>query len=382
MEPYDESGDDPYEEESEEGKKRDIFKKIKKKIKRFSRKKRIIHITEEKKKEKLSDKIKKLPRKLKEKIIKIKNWIKKIPGILKIKIIDLSSWFKGIPEGLKIQIKIFPINFRMGTYSMGRRRKLFFKSSKKFIESKKKRVESFYKKRKKDIKTSAPLSGRYIKDIDVFETKIMIATEKPIDDWFEWKIKKMKKELPTEVLKKDERIKDLKEEILAGLLSKPLSETLLKCRELAELSRRKKDLKWIEKELFGYYQKKTHEDKTINVGDKKAFPDYRRIDVKLQTQILSSRGVKRDEIYILPLYCIKPVYWIEETLEDYTKSGTKNILIVSNLPKEFSKMKEFIKNDKIPLFINSRSLKKILNEVASRIHEFVTSIKIKSKKRK
>ena len=368
-------------EETEEEKKFKIFEKLKEipvKIKER------LGFAEKKKKTLLQRLIKPKKEKsppLKKRIIASLPRLKEIP--VRIKDV-LLSFFGGIKSKF-IGIKDSVVGFFLSLVNIPK--VLVEKTSKvpgltkNFIDSVVKKTRSFLKKKKEEIEESPPFVQKYLVNIKPVGKSLMVTAKKPaVFYWIKEEAKKVEKTLPVELVDKKGRIKKLKEDVLEGLDSEPLSRTLVKCIELAKLTGKYSDITWMEKELNGYGEV----DRFVKVG--RNYPEYRQTKTILQMSLyIKGEYSLINEEFTMPFFCVRPVHWIEEIVERCKKTGAKDIMMELSIPKELAILKDYLKEDTINVMTPISSLDFVLNGIKVRIHDFmfrITTEQIKKRRKK
>ena len=364
--------------------------------------------TEEEKKSKVIEKLKRFPSKVKERIKpskekkqslfkKFYSKRKKRKPVKKI-IIELLPKLKEIPFRIKDGIIFFLGKVKMGISGIkdsiigfffsltnlpevtSEKAKILKETTTTFAEKTSTSTKSFIEKTKKRIEASPPFIQRHLISIKPIEKSMMITADRSeVFYWIRDGIKRMNKKIPVEIIDKNARVKKLREEILEGLDTEPLSQILVKCIELAGLTGNYSDIDWMKKELNGYSDDK----KFIKVGGD--YPEYRKIKAILPVSwYIKGDYSLTNEDFNISFYCVKPVQWIEENITRCQKTRSKEIVTKLPIPEELSMIKDYFKEDKITVITPVFSLEYILNRIKVRIHEFmfkITAGKFKKKKK-
>ncbi len=351
-----------------EEKKSKIFDKVKKTLGR-KKKKKLIFPEEEK------------PSPIKQKLISI---ISKLKQTL-ISAKDMTLFFLGDIKSMFIGMKNAIVGFFLFIVRMPRM--VTEKSSqvsgitKNFLSRMMLETKLFIKRRRREIEESPPFIQKHLVNIKPVEKSLMITAKKPsVFYWIRDESKRIGKKLPVEITDKESRIRKLKEDILEGLDTQPLSQTLIKCMELAKLTRKYSDITWMQKELNGYGEV----DRFVKVGRK--YPEYRQTKAILPVSwYIKGEYSLTNENLTLPFFCVKPVHWIEEVIERCEKKGSKDVVTKLLIPEELSMLKEYLKKDEINVLTPISSLEFVLNGIKIRVHEFMFKIaaeRVKKRKRR
>ncbi len=368
-------------EETEEEKKFKIFEKLKEISGKIKER---LGFTKKKKKSLLQRLIKPKKEKsppLKNRIIASLSRLKDVPKRIKNVLLSFFGGIKSKFIGMKDSIVGFFLSLGNIPKSVVEKTSKVPVLTKNFMDSFEKKTRSFLKKKKEEIEESPPFVQKSLVNIKPVEKSLMVTAKKPaVFYWIKGKVKKVKKTLPVELVDKKGRIKKLKEDVLQGLDTEPLSRTLVKCIELAKLTGRYSDITWMEKELNGY----SEADKFVKVG--RNYPEYRQTKTILQMSLyLKGEYSLANEELTMPFFCVRPVHWIEEIVERCKKTGAKNIMMELPIPKELAILKDYLKEDTINVMTPISSLELVLNGIKLRIHDFmfrITSEQIKKRRRK
>jgi hypothetical protein len=115
------------------------------------------------------------------------------------------------------------------------------------------KTKSFWQRLRKRIDESPPFVQKHMIDAKLVEKSLMVTADNmAVFHWIKDEAKTIDNRLPAEHLNKEARIRLLKEEITQDIDTKPLSQTLVKCIELAALTGNHDDVEWMKKELNGY----------------------------------------------------------------------------------------------------------------------------------
>jgi len=360
--------------------------KVVEKLKGFSSKvKEKIKLNGEKKKRRtlserfLSERKKSIPLKrrmtdllsqLKEISIRIKGWILALFNSIKMTIIGIKDSIVGFFFSVANLPKV-----------TSEKATILKETTKVLAEKTSTKTKSFWEKTKKRIEETPPFIQKHLLNVKPVEKSLMVtADNSAVFRWIKDESKRIDKKLPVEIIDKNSRIKKLREEILEDLDTQLLSQTLIKCIELAGLTGNYKDIDWMKKELNGY----SNGRKFIRVG--KNYPDYRKIKAVLPVSwyIKGEYSLTNDDLNI-SFYCVKPVQWIQENIARCKKTRSKEIITKIPMPEELYMIKDYYKKDMITVITPIISLEYILNRIKVRVHEFmfkVTARKFKKKKRR
>lgn len=360
--------------------------KVIEKLKGFSsRVKEKIKLNGEKKKRRtLSERFlskKEKPKPIKKRIIELLSQLKEISIRIKGWILALFNSIKMSIIGIKDSIVGFFFSISNIPKVTSEKTTILRETTKALAKKTSIKTKSFWEKIEKRIEESPLFIKKHLINVKPVEKSLMItADNSAVFYWIKDEAKRIDKKLPVEVIDKNARIKKLREEILEGLDTKPLSQTLIKCIELAGLTGNYKDIDWMKKELKGYVDDK----KFIRVG--KNYPDYRKIRAILPVNwyIKGEYSLTNEDINV-PFYCVKPVQWIEENIARCKKTRSKEIITKLPIPGELYMIKNYFKKDMITVITPIISLEYILNRIKIRVHEFmfkVTAGKFKKKKKK
>jgi len=364
--------------DNEEEKKLKLFEKLKQIPKKIKEK---LGLTKTKKKKLLQPK-KEKSKPIKEKIMAFLSRLKDIPLSLKDMMLlffgDIKSMFIGIKDaivGFFLSVARIPkITAEKASKVPGITKDIITKTSEK--------TKLFIKIKRKEIEESPPFVQKYLVGIKPVEKSLMITAKRPaVFYWIKEVVKGVGKNLPVEIIDMKGRTRKLREDIIEGLDTEPLSQTLTKCIELARLTKNYSDITWMERELNGYT------DVLGFVKADRTHPDYRKTKAILPISfyIKGEYSLMNDDL-ILPFFCVKPVHWIEEIVERCKKRGSKQIQIKLPMPKELlGTFKDHYREDTINVMVPVTSLEFVLNGIKVRIHEFMFKVaekQVKEKRRK
>jgi len=151
-------------------------------------------------------------------------------------------------------------------------------------------------------------------------------------------------------------IDELKEAVKKG---EKVSNLLFRAMEVAKRLDRKSDVKWIEKELFGWEEK-----------DISRIPEYRRMNGKIRISF-QGRIDEWDYPYLIP----RDVYELERLLEQ-SKRGTGYFVV--SIPTQPEWVKDFPeifdKASQVPITTNAQEFKKALDGIRKSILKFTLDI--------
>jgi hypothetical protein len=205
------------------------------------------------------------------------------------------------------------------------------------------------------------------------EKKLYVEYEDPVVvSSIKKKALKIKHNIPTEIVNKKARISNLKKQLIKDIKGKPVSYSLPRAIEIAVLAGKKDETKWMLRELFGYFT--FIGDKESVTIDKKAIPDYRKIDAYLEMRLNVSEPNPISDELLIPFFCLRSVIWLEDELEKFSEDEVKKIKIASFLPEELSFMKKYLSKQPIFLRMPVSDLKRILTEVKFRVDSFLVSL--------
>ena len=349
-----------------------IPKKIKEKIKLPSKKKKdILHKFLEEKEEKEESKIKEISSKIVERVEQIpdsiKNSFTSISSSTKQKILNTKDSFINTKE-------------RISEFTPSAKQKLSSvkTSTKNFISFSIDQIKTYWQKKRKEIEESPPFIQKHLVSIKPIEKSMMVTAKKSaVFYWIKEEVKKVDKKVPVEIINTDHRINKLKEEILDSLDYDSVTQILVKCIELAKLTGNYDDTEWMENELNGYETEKSF------MTTKSGLPEYRRIKAILPVSwYIKGKYSLTNEDLEIPIYCVKPVNWIEEIISRCKKKSTREIKTEIPIPKELSIVKQYFKMDKIMIITPIPSLEIVLSGIKIRIQEFLLNLGVKKKRKK
>jgi len=347
---------------AKEEKKSKIFEKLKKPLGKISlgrkKKRRLIFPEEE------------TPSPIKLKLISILSKLKQILISAKDMILFFLGDMKSILMGFKNAIvNFFSFIIKLPRVTAGKIPQ-FTGMTKKFLNIVILETKLFIKRKKKQLEESPPFIQKHIVNVKPVEKSLIVTAKKStVFYWIRDEAKRIGKKLPVEIMDKERRIRKLKEDILEGLDSQPLSQTIIKCIELARLTGRYSDIKWMERELNGYGKV----DSFVKVG--RDYPEYRQTKAILQMSwYIKGEYSLTNEILNIPFFCVKPVHWIEEIIDRCKKTRAKEVVMKLPIPEGLSMFKGYLKKDIIDVLTPVSSLEFVLNGIKIRIHEFMFKI--------
>lgn len=151
-------------------------------------------------------------------------------------------------------------------------------------------------------------------------------------------------------------IDELKEAAKKG---EKVSNLLFRAMEVAKRLDRKLDVKWIEKELFGWEEK-----------DISKIPEYRRMNGKIRVAFQGGMD-ELDYPYLIP----RDVYELERLLEQSKRKVGYFVVWIPTPPewaKDFPEI--FEKASEVPITTNAQEFKKALDSIRKRILKFALDL--------
>ncbi len=177
-----------------------------------------------------------------------------------------------------------------------------------------------------------------------------------------------KAELP-EKDQSDEK-KELIKEVNNELSKEKLSNILIKCIRLAKVTNSKKDIFWLENEVYGF-------EKNKNEVNSKDIPSYRTITSEIR--VGSHNDPYNYQTLHYNLILGQPIFQIEEWIEKYERSSSSSeTYITGPMTENFRKAHRSVfgidpKDQNLSYFVPASELKKVLNGLKLRISDFVNS---------
>ena len=346
---------------------KEILKILKGRIKLPSKKKKdILHrkLEQEKKEPKIKEISSKIVERLKQISFSLKNFFISLFSNIKQKILGIKDSFIRTEE----KISEFPSSTKEKLYSVKT-------SIKNFISFSIEEIKTYWEKKRKEIEESPPFIQKHLINIKPLEKSMMVTAKKSaVFYWIKEEVKRIEKNVPIEIIDRQNRINKLKEEILDDLDYGSVTKILVKCIELARLEGKYNEIEWMQNELNGYTSEKT---------STKDIPEYRKIKAILPVSwyIKGEYSLTNEDLEI-PFYCVKPINWVEEIVSRATKKNTRDIKTEIPIPKELSMLKEYFNKDTITIITPVSSLEVVLSGIKIRIQEFLFSLGVEKKIKK
>lgn len=159
-----------------------------------------------------------------------------------------------------------------------------------------------------------------------------------------------------------DKIASLKEAVLTD---DPLAPMISDCLDLARTFRRKEQIEWLERELYGFPE--MYKETKLNITALPGNPVYRL--VQGDVQIFETRTFR------FRFAISQPVSEIEQWIEDY--GDVEEVAIRMDTPTEIAEIARRHKlqpSDRMPVIVSLSSLKRVLTQLRLRLHQFVNEI--------